>query len=92
MDILEKFVVFGTGNKNGDSDGTSTLPRSIDNTTSLKYCKDFQKAAGDDYVLYNVVCAMGSDSSSPMLPHQFYRTKEWLERKTHSSLNASLNQ
>jgi len=55
------------------------------------YCDHFQNLAGDDFVLYNVNCAPVADDDSKaamvVTPHHYYRTAEWLEAKTHASMN-----
>jgi len=91
VDILEKFVANGMGKNLNEHDtpGFSSLPSTPASTQPLKYCKDFKRVAGDDYLLYNVNCVTVTDTSAPMTLHHYYRTKEWLENKTHSSLTSS---
>ena len=63
-------------------------------TPTIKFCDEFQQIAGDDYVLYNVNCIPRSGNTntninthaSKMAPHNYYRTEEWLEKKTHALL------
>ncbi|OEU17319.1 hypothetical protein FRACYDRAFT_237729 [Fragilariopsis cylindrus CCMP1102] len=58
-------------------------------------CYDFERAAADDYVLYNVNCVEDDTKSTIEDPdtistqskksvHHFYRTQDWQMEKTHS--------
>ena len=75
----------------------------------MKHCKEYQKRAGNKFVLYNVNCIdddydengndddsnenmMSDDKKNVGEPHQFYRTKQWLESRTYSSLEFQYQQ
>ena len=56
-------------------------------TNPLESCHEYNRVAGDDYVLYNVNC-----SNKPGLArsvHHFYREPDWIDVKTQSFSNAT---
>ena len=75
-DFIERFVAVG-----------SSTPGA---TKALDYCEDFVKAAGDDFVLYNIHCSSGYDK--PKSPHHFYRRKEWIDEKTHEFMHQNCSE
>ena len=82
-DILTKFVSPTKTKK------TTTSPPSSSGTNSLQLvsCDDYQKAAGDEYVLYNINCISSKksdDVDNDVVPsvHHFYRDKDWVRKKT----------
>ena len=98
--ITLKHCLLEKGNMWSDRDFTVPVDAVIDILSRFvvnkpNQCYDFERAAADDYVLYNVNCVEDDTKSiiedpdtistqSKKSVHHFYRTQDWQMEKTHS--------
>jgi hypothetical protein len=74
LHLLQRFVV-DVNKINGNSSSSSSLT-----------CEDYKNRAGDDYVVYNVMCSDNDNIPSNRTIHHFYRNKEWGDMKTNCTM------
>ena len=79
LHLLQRFVV--DVNKN---DGRSI---SSSSSSSSLTCEDYKNRAGDDVVIYNVMCSDNDNNPSDNKTiHHFYRSQEWGDRKGNCTM------
>jgi hypothetical protein len=79
LHLLQRFVV--DVNKIDDSNSNSNS-----SSSSSLTCEDYKSRAGDDYVIYNVMCSDNDKNPSNKTIHHFYRNQEWGDMKTKCTM------
>jgi hypothetical protein len=80
LHLLQRFVA-DVKKIDGSSSGGSS------SSSSSLTCEDYKNRAGDDFVIYNVMCSDNDNNpSANKTIHHFYRSQEWGDRKGNCTM------